>query len=110
MLNRNELTKRFAKAFDMPRSEATDYVDAVFDLIFDALNNGEDVHVGMFRFTHVAKPERAYRNPIDGKYFARGACTTLHASISKPYVKALEEDTMQEPSPELLAEVERKNG
>ena len=63
-MNKSDLIAVVAEATGISRSEATNAIDATFDTIADALENGDDVRLTGFGSFGVAEPvARHGRNP-----------------------------------------------
>ncbi len=67
-MNKSELIAAVAEAAGISKSDASGAVDATFDVISDALTNGDDVRfTGFGSFTIVDCTARESRNPRTGK-------------------------------------------
>ena len=67
-MNKSELIAAVAEATGISKSDASSAVDATFDVISDALTNGDDVRLtGFGSFTIVECAAREGRNPRTGK-------------------------------------------
>ncbi len=67
-MNKNDLIARVAELSDLPKTETTRAVDAVFDAITETLKEGDEVRLvnfGTFKVTHRAASEG--RNPRTGE-------------------------------------------
>ena len=67
-MNKNELVSAVADKAGMTKSDASDAVDALLDVITDALKGGDDVRItgfGSFSVAHRAATEG--RNPRTGE-------------------------------------------
>ncbi|MFB3150831.1 MAG: HU family DNA-binding protein, partial [Alphaproteobacteria bacterium] len=66
-MNKSELIAAVAEATGISKSDASSAVDATFDVISDALTNGDDVRLtGFGSFTIVECAAREGRNPRTG--------------------------------------------
>ncbi|MYB14760.1 MAG: HU family DNA-binding protein [Rhodospirillaceae bacterium] len=75
-MNRSELERRVAERTGLASSAAKGTVDAVFDVIAEALANGDDARVSGFGvFGTRARPARTGRNPRTGERVAIAAST-----------------------------------
>ena len=75
-MNRSELGERLADRTGMTKAGAKNAVDGVFDVIGEALANGEDVRIfGFGTFATRARPARTARNPRTGELVAVAAST-----------------------------------
>lgn len=75
-MNKSELAGRLAGRAGMSRSAAKDAVDGVFDLIAEALADGEDVRIpGFGTFATRERPARIARNPRTGEPISVAAST-----------------------------------
>jgi DNA-binding protein HU-beta len=64
MMNKSDLIAVVAEATGISRSEATNAIDATFDVIADALENGDDVRLtGFGSFGVAERAARQGRNP-----------------------------------------------
>ncbi|HEY8530424.1 MAG TPA: HU family DNA-binding protein [Paenibacillaceae bacterium] len=67
-MNKSELIARVAERTDMSKKDVTRAVDAVFDIISEALQNGEKVQlVGFGNFEVRERSARRGRNPQTGE-------------------------------------------
>ena len=81
-MNKTELAGRLAGRTGMSRAAAKDAVDGVFDLVAEALADGEDVRIlGFGTFGTRARPARTARNPRTGEPISIAAST---APVFKP--------------------------
>ncbi len=67
-MNKNDLIARVAELSDLPKTDATKAVDAVFDAITESLKDGDEVRLvnfGTFKVTLRAASEG--RNPRTGE-------------------------------------------
>lgn len=75
-MNKTELAGRLAGRTGMSRTAAKDAVDGVFDVIAEALADGDDVRVlGFGTFGSRARPARTARNPRTGEPISIAAST-----------------------------------
>ena len=75
-MNKTELAGRLAGRTGMSRAAAKDAVDGVFDLVAEALADGEDVRIlGFGTFGTRARPARTARNPRTGEPISIAAST-----------------------------------
>ncbi|MEM9810168.1 MAG: HU family DNA-binding protein [Pseudomonadota bacterium] len=67
-MNKNEFIDEVASKSDMSKAQAGKAVDAVFDTITEALQNGDDVRlVGFGTFSAAKREAREGRNPRTGE-------------------------------------------
>lgn len=67
-MNKNEFIDEVARKADMSKAQAGKAVDAVFDAITEALQNGDDVRlVGFGTFSSARREARDGRNPRTGE-------------------------------------------
>ena len=67
-MNKNELIAKVAETIDLPKKEVAQVVDAVFNTIAEALQNGEKVQlVGFGNFEVRERMARKGRNPQTGE-------------------------------------------
>ena len=67
-MNRNELVDAVANKSELRKSEASRAVDAVFDVIIDALKGGDEVRlIGFGTFSVAARAASEGRNPRTGE-------------------------------------------
>jgi DNA-binding protein HU-beta len=67
-MNKQELAMRLAETTDMPRSDAARAIDAMLDIITDALARGEEVRlVGFGNFVAGVRKASTGRNPRTGE-------------------------------------------
>jgi DNA-binding protein HU-beta len=67
-MNKSDLIAVVAEATGISKSEATNAIDATFDVIADALENGDDVRLtGFGSFGVAERAARQGRNPRTGK-------------------------------------------
>ncbi|NNU16807.1 HU family DNA-binding protein [Parvularcula sp. ZS-1/3] len=67
-MNKNEFIDEVARKADMSKAQAGKAVDAVFDAITEALQNGDDVRlVGFGTFSSARREAREGRNPRTGE-------------------------------------------
>ena len=67
-MNRSELEMRVAERTGLPSSAAKSAVDAVFEVVAEALAGGEDARItGFGVFGTRARPARTGRNPRTGE-------------------------------------------
>ncbi len=75
-MNKTELAGRLAGRGGMSRAAAKDAVDGVFDVIAEAMADGEDVRIlGFGTFGTRARPARTARNPRTGEPISIAAST-----------------------------------
>ncbi len=75
-MNRSELDRRVAERTGLTSPAAKGAVDAVFDVIAEALASGEDARVSGFGvFGTRARPARTGRNPRTGESVSIAAST-----------------------------------
>ena len=75
-MNKGELAKRLAGRTGMTRAAANDAVDGVFDVIREALANGDDARIlGFGTFGTRNRTARSARNPRTGASMAVAAST-----------------------------------
>jgi len=66
-MNKGELAAAVADRTNLPKSQATSAVDAVFDVIADSLRAGEEVRVlGFGNFSVASRAASTGRNPQTG--------------------------------------------
>lgn len=88
-MNKADLVNEIATRYEMTKKDATEAVNVVFDTIYDALVNGEDVKVNGFGTFEIRKrAARNGRNPQTGEEMLIPASNTVGL---KP-AKALKED------------------
>ena len=81
-MNKSELAERLAGRVGMSRGAAKNAVDGVFDVIVEALADGEDVRlIGFATFSTRTRPARIARNPRTGENVPVAASTV---SVFKP--------------------------
>lgn len=67
-MNKNEFIDEVARKADMSKAQAGKAVDAVFDAITEALQQGDDVRlVGFGTFSSARREAREGRNPRTGE-------------------------------------------
>ena len=67
-MNKSDLIAVVAEATGISKSEATNAIDGTFDVIADALENGDDVRLtGFGSFGVAERAARQGRNPRTGK-------------------------------------------
>ncbi len=75
-MNKSELGERLADRTGMTKAAAKDAVEGVFEVIGEALANGEDVRsLGFGSFGTRARPARIARNPRTGENVPVAAST-----------------------------------
>ena len=75
-MNKSELAERLAGRTEMSKAAAKDAVDGVFDLIGEALTNGEEARIlGFGTFGTRNRPARAARNSRTGETLSVAAST-----------------------------------
>lgn len=73
-MNKNELVAQVADAAGLTKTDAAKAVDAVFDMITDALKKGDDVRlVGFGTFNVARRAASTGRNPRTGATIAIAA-------------------------------------
>ena len=76
-MNKSELSARVASRVSLPISDANKAINALFDAIAEALENGETVRVpGFGTFSSRSRAARQGRNPRTGERMTIGASTT----------------------------------
>lgn len=67
-MNKNDLIAKVSEAADMSKADATKAVDAVFDTVTSALQNGDEVRlVGFGTFSVSQRAATTGRNPRTGE-------------------------------------------
>ena len=75
-MNKSELAERLAGRTGMSKSAAKNAVDGVFEVIGEALANGEEARIlGFGRFGTRNRPARTARNPRTGETLSVAAST-----------------------------------
>ena len=75
-MNKSDLGRRLANRTGMTGAAAANAVDGVFDVIAEALANGEEVRiVGFGSFVARKRPARTGRNPGTGEVLSIAAST-----------------------------------
>ncbi len=75
-MNKSELAERLAGRRGMSKAAAKDAVDGVFEVIGEALANGEEARVvGFGTFVTRNRPARTARNPRTGEILSVAAST-----------------------------------
>ena len=75
-MNRTELGERLADRTGMTKAAAKNAVDGMFEVIGEALTNGEDVRIlGFGTFATRERPARTARNPRTGENVSVPALT-----------------------------------
>ena len=76
-MNKSELAERLAGRAGMSRGAAKNAVDGVFDVIVEALADGEEVRIAGFgTFGTRSRPARTGRNPRTGEAVSISASTS----------------------------------
>ncbi len=84
-MNRTELGERLANRKGMTKAAAKDAVDGMFEVIGEALANGEDVRIlGFGTFGTRARPARKARNPRTGESIEIAASTAPTFKAGRP--------------------------
>ncbi len=84
-MNKSEIASLVADRTRVGRSAASSAVDAVFDVIAEALTRGEDVRVvGFGTFGTRSRPTRSGRNPRTGESLNITASTTPTLNAGRP--------------------------
>lgn len=84
-MNRTELGERLADRTGMTKAVAKDAVDGMFEVISEALADGEDVRIlGFDTFGTRARPARTARNPRTGESMEVAASTAPTFKAGKP--------------------------
>ncbi len=85
-MNKSELGERLADRTGMTKAAAKDAVDGMFEVIGEALANGEEVRISGFgTFGTRERPARTARNPRTGEPFSIAASI---AASTVPVFKA----------------------
>ncbi|MDE0276504.1 MAG: HU family DNA-binding protein [Defluviicoccus sp.] len=93
-MNRSELERRVAERTGLASSAAKGAVDAVFDVIAEALASGEDARVSGFGvFGTRARPARIGRNPRTGESVSIAASTAPTFKPGKALKDAVNAET-----------------
>ena len=67
-INRKELEARMSESFDIPKAEAHDYIQFVFDEITSILKEGKEIDIfGFGRFSVTERKGRIGINPSTGE-------------------------------------------
>ncbi len=83
-MNKMDLIATVAEGTDLPRSKATEVVDAVFGAITDALKNKEEVRlVGFGTFVAATRKASTGRNPRTGEEMEIPESTTVRFKPGK---------------------------
>ncbi len=83
-MNKTDLIEKVAKESELTKKAAEAAVNAVFEAIADALENGEEVQVfGFGKFSVNARAEREGRNPATGEKIKIAASKAPAFSASK---------------------------
>ncbi|MEM0928457.1 MAG: HU family DNA-binding protein [Pseudomonadota bacterium] len=89
-MNKNEFVDEVARKSDMSKAQAAKAVDAVFDTITEALQNGDDVRlVGFGTFSSARREAREGRNPRTGETIQIAASIQPKFSAGKGLKDAL---------------------
>lgn len=89
-MNKNEFIDEVARKADMSKAQAGKAVDAVFDAITEALQNGDDVRlVGFGTFSSARREARDGRNPRTGETIKIPASNQPKFSAGKGLKEAL---------------------
>jgi len=89
-MNKNEFVDEVARKSDMSKAQAAKAVDAVFDTITEALQNGDDDRlVGFGTFSSARREAREGRNPRTGETIQIAASIQPKFSAGKGLKDAL---------------------
>ena len=89
-MNKSELAERLAGRTGSSKAAAKDAVDGVFDVIAEALADGEDVRIiGFGTFGTRARPARIARNPRTGENVPVAASTVPVFKPGRPLRNAV---------------------
>ena len=89
-MNRTELGERLAVRTGMTKAAAKDAVDGMFEVIGEALANGEDVRIlGFGTFATRERPARTARNPRTGENVSVPASTVPVFKPGRPLRNAV---------------------
>ena len=84
-MNKSELGERLADRTGMTKAAAKHAVDGMFEVIAEALADGEDVRIpGFGTFGTRARPARTARNPRTGESMEIAASTAPTFKAGKP--------------------------
>ena len=84
-MNKSELGERLAGRTGMTKAAAKDAVDGMFEVIGEALANGEEVRIfGFGTFATRERPARTARNPRTGELVPVAASTAPTFKAGKP--------------------------
>ena len=84
-MNKSEIAARVAERTGLARPAAVEAVDAVFEVIAEALEGGEEVRiVGFGVFGVKTHPDRTWRNPGTGGWMRIKASRTPTFRAGKP--------------------------
>ncbi len=84
-MNKSELGERLADRAGMTKAAAKNAVEGLFEVIGEALANGEDVRIlGFGTFETRARPARTARNPRTGESMEIPASTAPTFKAGKP--------------------------
>ena len=93
-MNRSELERRVAERTGLGPSAAKDAVDAVFEVIAEALAGGEDARItGFGVFGTRERPARTGRNPRTGESVSIAASTAPTFKPGKALKDAVNSET-----------------
>ncbi len=83
-MNKMDLIAAVADETDLPRTKATEAVDAVFAAISDALKKGEEVRlIGFGTFAATTRKASTGRNPRTGEEMQIPESTTVRFKVGK---------------------------
>lgn len=83
-MNRTDLIERVAEATETYKYEAEKFIKALEDVMIDALQNGEKIHLhGLLDFTIREFREKEYTNPMTGEKSLLPASKKIKVSVSK---------------------------
>lgn len=89
-MNRSELGERLADRTGLTKAAAKNAVDGMFEVIGEALANGEDVRIfGFGTFATRERPARTARNPRTGELVAVAASTVPVFKPGRPLRNAV---------------------
>ncbi|MDN7500751.1 HU family DNA-binding protein [Burkholderia gladioli] len=85
-MNKQELIDAVAASVGASKSDATKTVQAVLDVIVDAVSRGESVQlIGFGAFSQGQRAARTGRNPATGAEIAIPAANTVKFTAGKPF-------------------------
>ena len=89
-MNKSELAERLAGRTGMSKATAKEAVDGVFEVIGEALANGEEVRIfGFGTFGTRNRPARTARNPQTAENMTVAASTVPAFKAGKPLKEAV---------------------